>query len=69
LTTEVYAQGVVRDWGTWTALSITIVWLAYAMATLVAGIYYRSATIRILAVLLCVFLCAYFLVPPLLDLL
>jgi len=28
-----------------------------------------AATIRILAVLLCVFLCAYFLVPPLLDLL
>ncbi|MFO1096374.1 MAG: DUF2339 domain-containing protein [Planctomycetaceae bacterium] len=52
LTTEVYAQGVVREWHTWTALSITIVWLAYAMATLVAGIYYRSATIRILALLL-----------------
>lgn len=52
LTTEVYAQGVVREWHTWTALSITIVWLLYAMATLVAGIYYRSATIRILALLL-----------------
>ncbi|MBL8851529.1 MAG: DUF2339 domain-containing protein [Planctomycetaceae bacterium] len=52
LTTEVYAQGVVREWHTWTALSITIVWLLYAMATLVAGIYYRSATVRVLALLL-----------------
>jgi hypothetical protein len=49
LTTEVYAQGVVRDWGNQTALSITVVWLLYAIATMVAGIYYRSATIRILA--------------------
>jgi len=52
LTTEVYAQGVVRNWQTWTALSITLVWLLYALATLIGGIYYRSATIRILALLL-----------------
>lgn len=52
LTTEVYAQGVVREWHTWTALSITLVWLAYALGTMVAGIYYRSATVRILALLL-----------------
>lgn len=52
LTTEVYALGVVRGWQTWTALSITLVWLAYALATLIGGIYYRSATVRILALLL-----------------
>ncbi len=49
LTTEVYAQGIVQGWDKQTALSITIVWLLYAIATMVAGIYYRSATIRILA--------------------
>lgn len=55
LTTEVYAQGVVRGWDTWTALSITIVWLLYAIATLLSGIYYRSATVRVLALLLFAF--------------
>jgi hypothetical protein len=49
LTAEVYAQGVVRDWGTQTALSITVVWLVYAIGTIVAGVYYRSAAVRILA--------------------
>ena len=52
VTTEVYAQGVIRNWQTWTALSVTLVWLVYALATLIAGIYYRSATVRVLALLL-----------------
>ncbi|REJ83290.1 MAG: DUF2339 domain-containing protein [Planctomycetota bacterium] len=52
LTTETYAQGVIHDWKTWTALSITIVWLAYAIGTIVAGIYYRSGVVRILALAL-----------------
>jgi uncharacterized membrane protein len=49
VTMEVYAQGVIRDWQSKTSLYITLVWTLYALAMLVAGIYYRSATVRILA--------------------
>ncbi len=49
LTAEVYAQGVVRDWGTTSSLLITIVWTCYAIGTLIAGIYFRSSSIRVLS--------------------
>lgn len=52
LTIEVYAQGVIRDWGTGTALAITFTWTLYATSTLIAGIYYRTALVRILALAL-----------------
>lgn len=52
LTTEVYAQGVIRDWETATSLAVTGTWTLYAIATLIGGIYYRSAVVRILALLL-----------------
>ncbi len=52
LTVEVYAQGVIRDWRTGTSLAITGVWTVFAIATLVSGIYYRSAGVRVLSLLL-----------------
>lgn len=52
LTVEFYAQGVIRNWQTWTALNITFVWTAYAIATLIAGIFKRSQLVRVLALAL-----------------
>jgi len=52
LTIEVYAQGIIHEWDTATSLAITGVWTLYSIATLVAGIYYRAATVRVLALLL-----------------
>lgn len=52
LTTEVYAQGVIREWESATSLAITGAWTLYAMATLVAGILLRSAPIRVMALAL-----------------
>lgn len=52
LTTETYAQGVIREWHTATNLAITLVWTLYATGTLIVGIYYRAATVRILALVL-----------------
>jgi len=49
LTSEVYAQGVIRDWGTTKSLLITLVWTLYAVATLMGGIYYRSRSVRVLS--------------------
>src|SRR5262249_23705868 len=43
---------VIRHWDTGTSLAITGAWTLYAAATLVAGIYWRSATVRILALAL-----------------
>jgi uncharacterized membrane protein len=53
LTVEVYAHGVIRDWHTATALAVTGVWTLYAIGTLLAGIYFRSASVRVLS--LCLF--------------
>jgi hypothetical protein len=52
VTSEVYAQGIVRQWHTGTSLAVTLAWTLYAVGTLVAGIYWRSATVRILALAL-----------------
>jgi hypothetical protein len=52
LTSEVYAQGIVREWHTGTSLGVTLAWTLYAIGTLVAGIYWRSATVRILGLAL-----------------
>jgi uncharacterized membrane protein len=52
ITTEVYAQGVMRDWQTATSLAITLGWTLYAVATLIAGIYFRTTAVRILALVL-----------------
>lgn len=49
ITSEVYAQGIIRQWHTGTSLGVTLAWTLYAIATLIAGIYYRAATVRILA--------------------
>jgi hypothetical protein len=49
LTNEVHALGVIRDWGTATTLSITGVWAAYALVSLVLGIVTRSASLRLMA--------------------
>ena len=52
VTVEVYAQGVIRDWGTGTSLAVTLTWTLFATAGLVVGIYYRSAELRILSLAL-----------------
>jgi uncharacterized membrane protein len=49
LTSETYAWGVVRDWGTGTSLAVTLVWVLYAVGVLVAGIAARSGNLRKLA--------------------
>lgn len=49
LTNEVHAMGVIRDWGTATTLSITGVWAAYALVSLLLGIVARSASLRLMA--------------------
>ncbi|MGE5191661.1 MAG: DUF2339 domain-containing protein [Deltaproteobacteria bacterium] len=49
ITSEVYAQGIIRQWHTGTSLAVTAAWTLYAAGTLGAGIYWRSATVRILA--------------------
>ena len=48
-TIEAMAQGAARHWQTETSLAITLSWTAYALGTLVAGIYWRSGTVRVLA--------------------
>ena len=48
-TIEAMAQGAARHWLTETSLAITLSWTAYALGTLVAGIYWRSGTVRVLA--------------------
>ncbi|MCY2966437.1 MAG: DUF2339 domain-containing protein, partial [Planctomycetota bacterium] len=48
VTTEVYSQGTLRDWGTGRSLGITLVWSLYAIVTLGFGIYMRSSAIRVL---------------------
>ena len=52
VTTEAFAQGTTRQWLTGTSLAVTIAWTLYATGTLVAGIYWRTATVRILSLLL-----------------
>jgi hypothetical protein len=52
LTSEVYSQGIIREWHTGTSLAVTLSWTVYAVGTLLAGIYYRAATVRILALAL-----------------
>jgi Predicted membrane protein (DUF2339)/Protein of unknown function (DUF3999) len=52
LTSEVYAQGIIREWHTGTSLAVTLGWTVYAVGTLVAGIYFRTTTVRILALAL-----------------
>ena len=49
VTTEAIAQGTSRVWLTGTSLAVTIAWTLYATGTLMAGIYWRAATVRILA--------------------
>ena len=48
-TIEAIAQGAARHWQTETSLAITLSWTAYALGTLIAGIYWRSGTVRVLA--------------------
>ena len=48
-TIEAMAQGAARHWQTETSLAITLSWTAYALGTLIAGIYWRSGTVRVLA--------------------
>ncbi len=48
-TIESIAQGAARHWQTETSLAITLSWTAYALGTLIAGIYWRSGTVRVLA--------------------
>ena len=52
ITTEAIAQGTIRHWLTGTSLAVTIAWTLYAIGTLIAGIYWRAATVRVLALLL-----------------
>jgi hypothetical protein len=54
LTVETYAQGVIHNWRTATALSITGVWAVYALVALVLGIMSRSASLRVMALSLLV---------------
>ncbi|MBI5759757.1 MAG: DUF2339 domain-containing protein, partial [Planctomycetales bacterium] len=54
LTVETYAQGVIHDWRTATALSITGVWAVYALVALVLGIMYQSSSLRLMALSLLV---------------
>ncbi len=49
VTIESIAQGAARHWQTETSLAITLSWTAYALGTLIAGIYWRSGTVRVLA--------------------
>ena len=48
-TIEAIAQGTARHWHTETSLAITLSWTAFALGTLIAGIYWRSGTVRVLA--------------------
>ena len=48
-TVEAIAQGAARHWQTETSLAITLSWTAFALGTLIAGIYWRSGTVRVLA--------------------
>ena len=48
-TIESIAQGAARHWLTETSLAITLSWTAYALGTLIAGIYWRSGTVRVLS--------------------
>ncbi len=48
-TIEAMAQGAARQWHTETSLVITLSWTAYALGTLIAGIYWRSGTVRVLS--------------------
>ncbi len=48
-TIEAIAQGAARHWQTETSLAITLSWTAFALGTLIAGIYWRSGTVRVLA--------------------
>ena len=48
-TIEAIAQGAARHWHTETSLAITLSWTAFALGTLIAGIYWRSGTVRVLA--------------------
>ena len=48
-TIEAVAQGAARHWQTETSLAITLSWTAYALGTLIAGIYWRSGTVRVLS--------------------
>jgi hypothetical protein len=54
ITTEAISQGTIRHWLTGTSLAVTIAWTLYATGTLIAGIYWRAATVRVLALLLLV---------------
>jgi uncharacterized membrane protein len=46
LTTEFYAQGVLRGWGTGASLAVTLVWIGYALAVLIGGICSHSRPLR-----------------------
>lgn len=48
LTLELYAFAVLRDWRN-PALAISLLWLAYAVATLILGILRQWAAVRVLA--------------------
>ncbi|MBC8115632.1 MAG: DUF2339 domain-containing protein, partial [Candidatus Saccharimonas sp.] len=48
-TVEAVAQGAARHWLTETSLAITLSWTAYALGTLIAGIYWCSGTVRVLS--------------------